>query len=184
MYSRYLKLIKKFYIVTKLDILTSYYFKHKNIAVIINFKNQPDSSIIRKIVKKNIYNKIFVSNNTKLITNKKIQGIYLSSYNNKIFLSNKNHVFNYDVIGGAHNLTDIRKKIQLGCRIIFLSPIFKSTSSPEKKPIGLVKYLLLSKLFNVEIYPLGGVFPKKIGWPTIVNKFSGITYFKKKPQQT
>jgi len=65
-----------------------------------------------------------------------------------------------------------------------LSPIFKSTSSPEKKPIGLVKYLLLSKLFNVEIYPLGGVFPKKIGWPTIVNKFSGITYFKKKPQQT
>ena len=184
MYSRDLKLIKKFYIVTKLDILTSNYFKHKNIAVIINFKNQPDSSIIRKIVKKNIYNKIFVSNNTKLITNKKIQGIYLSSYNNKIFLSNKNHVFNYDVIGGAHNLTDIRKKIQLGCRIIFLSPIFKSTSSPEKKPIGLVKYLLLSKLFNVEIYPLGGVFPKKIGWPTIVNKFSGITYFKKKPQQT
>ena len=184
MYSRDLKLIKKFYIVTKLDILTGDYFKHKNIAVIINLKNQPDSSIIRKIVKKNIYNKIFVSNNTKLITNKKIQGIYLSSYNNKIFLSNKNHVFNYDVIGGAHNLTDIRKKIQLGCKIIFLSPIFKSTSSPEKKPIGLVKYLLLSKLFNVEIYPLGGVFPKKIGWPTIVNKFSGITYFKKKPQQT
>jgi len=184
MYSRDLKLIKKFYIVTKLDILTSNYFKHKNIAVIINFKNQPDSSIIRKIVKKNIYNKIFISNNTKLITNKKIQGIYLSSYNNKIFLANKNHVFNYDVIGGAHNLTDIRKKIQLGCKIIFLSPIFKSTSSPEKKPIGLVKYLLLSKLFKVEIYPLGGVFPKKIGWPTNVNKFSGITYFKKKPQQT
>ena len=73
MYSRDLKLIKKFYIVTKLDILTSNYFKHKNIAVIINLKNQPDSSIIRKIVKKNIYNKIFVSNNTKLITNKKIQ---------------------------------------------------------------------------------------------------------------
>jgi hypothetical protein len=182
MYSRDLKLIKKFYIVTKLDILTSNYFKHKNIAVIINFKNQPDSSIIRKIVKKNIYNKIFISNNTKLITNKKIQGIYLSSYNNKIFLANKNHVFNYDVIGGAHNLTDIRKKIQLGCKIIFLSPIFKSTSSPEKKPIGLVKYLLLSKLFKVEIYPLGGVFPKKIGWPNNVNKFSGISYFKKNPQ--
>ena len=52
MYSRDLKLIKKFYIVTKLDILTSNYFKHKNIALIINFKNQPDSSIIRKIVKK------------------------------------------------------------------------------------------------------------------------------------
>jgi hypothetical protein len=184
MYSRDLKLIKKFYIVTKLDILTSNYFKHKNIALIINLKNQLDSSIIRKIVKKNIYNKIFVSNNTKLITNKKIQGIYLSSYNNKIFLSNKNHIFNYDVIGGAHNLTDIRKKIQLGCKIIFLSPIFKSTSSPEKEPIGLVKYLLLSKLFKVEIYPLGGVFPKKIGWPNNVNKFSGISYFKKKPQQT
>jgi hypothetical protein len=51
MYSRNLKLVKKFYIVTKVDILTSSYFKHKNIAVIINLKNQPDSSVIKKIVK-------------------------------------------------------------------------------------------------------------------------------------
>ena len=149
MYSRDLKLIKKFYIVTKLDILTSNYFKHKNIAVIINFKNQPDSSIIRKIVKKNIYNKIFVSNNTKLITNKKIQGIYLSSYNNKIFLANKNHVFNYDVIGGAHNLTDIRKKIQLGCKIIFLS--LKRSCIESYFSIILQLSLLICKIMTLPI---------------------------------
>jgi len=178
MYSRDLKLIKKFYIVTKLDILTSNYFKHKNIAVIINLKNQPDSSIIRKIIKKNIYNKIFVSNNTKLITSKKIQGIYLSGFNNKIFLSNKNHIFNYDVIGGAHNLSEIRKKIGIGCNMIFLSPIFKTTSSPEKRSIGLVKYLLISKMFKTEIYPLGGVNPKKISWFFSAKKFAGISYFK------
>jgi thiamine-phosphate pyrophosphorylase len=178
MYSRDLKLIKKFYIVTKLDILTSNYFKHKNIAVIINLKNQPDSSIIRNIIKKNIYNKIFVSNNTKLITSKKIQGIYLSGYSNKIFLSNKNHIFNYDVIGGAHNLSEIRKKIQIGCNMIFLSPVFKTTSGPEKRPIGLIKYLLISKMFKTKIYPLGGVDPKKISWFLSAEKFAGISYFK------
>ena len=179
MRSRDLKLIKKFYIVTKLDILTGDYFKHKNIAVIINLKNQADSSIIRKIVKKNIYNKIFISNNTKLITSKKIQGIYLSGYNNKIFLSNKNHIFNYDVIGGAHNLSEIRKKIQIGCNMIFLSPVFKTTSDFKKKPIGLVKYLLISKMFKTKIYPLGGVNPKKISWFLSAEKFAGSSYFKK-----
>jgi thiamine monophosphate synthase len=178
MYSRNLKLVKKFYIITKADILTSSYFKHKNIAVIINLKNQPDSSVIKKIVKRNIYNKIFISNNVKLITNKKIQGIYLSSYNNKIFLSNKNHIFNYDVIGGAHNLSEIRKKIQIGCNMIFLSPIFKTASGPQKRPIGLVKYLLISKMFKTKIYPLGGVSPKKISWFSNIEKFAGISYFK------
>jgi thiamine monophosphate synthase len=178
MYSRNLELIKKFFIVTKLDILTSGYFKHKNIAIIINLKNQPDSSIIKKIVKRNIYNKIFISNNVKLIINKKIQGVYLSSYNNKIFLSNKNHIFDYDVIGGAHSLSEIRKKIQIGCNIIFLSPIFKTTSSPEKRLIGLVKYLLISKMFKTRIYPLGGVSPKKISWFSNTEKFAGISYFK------
>lgn len=178
MYSKNLKLINKFYIVTKLDILTTGFFKHKNIAIIINNRNQSDSLIIKKIAKKNIYNKIYISNNVKLINNKKIQGVYLSSYNNKIFLSNKNHIFNYDVIGGAHNLLDIRKKIQIGCNIIFLSPIFKTTSDPKKKPIGLVKYLLISKLFKTKIYPLGGVTPKKIGWFSNVEKFAGISFFK------
>jgi thiamine monophosphate synthase len=178
MYSRNLELIKKFFIITKLDILTNGYFKHKNIAIIINLKNQSDSLLIKKIVKKNIYNKIFVANNIKLITNKKIQGIYLSSYKNKIFLSNKNHIFNYDVIGGAHNLSEIRKKIQIGCNIIFLSPVFKTTSGPEKKPIGLVRYLLISKLFKTKIYPLGGVTPKKISWFLNTEKFAGISYFK------
>jgi len=178
MYSKNLEFIKKFYFVTKVDILGSNYFKHKNIAIIINLKNQPDLSLIKKIIKRNIYNKIFISNNVKLIQNRKIQGIYLSSHNNKIFLSNKNHIFDYDAIGGAHNLSEIRKKIQIGCKIIFLSPIFKTTSSSEKKPIGLVKYLLISKLFKTKIYPLGGVTPKKIGLFSNIKKFAGISYFK------
>jgi thiamine monophosphate synthase len=178
MYSRNLKLIKKFYIITELDILTKRHFKHKNIALIINPKNQSDTLIIKKIIKKNIYNKIFISNNVKLITNKKIQGIYLSSYNDKIFLSNKNHIFDYDVIGGAHSLSEIRKKIQIGCNMIFLSPIFKTASGPQKRPIGLVKYLLISKMFKTKIYPLGGITPKKISWFSNIEKFAGISYFK------
>jgi thiamine monophosphate synthase len=62
--------------------------------------------------------------------------------------------------------------------MIFLSPVFKTTSGPEKRPIGLIKYLLISKMFKTKIYPLGGVDPKKISWFLSAEKFAGISYFK------
>ena len=105
-------------------------------------------------------------------------GVYLSSYNNKINNFNKNHTFDYNVIGGAHNISEIRKKFQLGCDVVFLSPIFKTMSHQDTKPIGLIRFLLISRLFKNKVYPLGGVTPKKLGFFNILGKFAGISYFQ------
>jgi len=105
-------------------------------------------------------------------------GIYISTYNNKIFLFNKNHTHNYNVIGAAHNISEIRRKFQLGCNAVFLSPVFKTKSHKVSKPIGLVRFLLISKLFKNKVYPLGGITPKKLGFFNILKKFAGISYFQ------
>ena len=104
-------------------------------------------------------------------------------YNNKIFLYNKNYSFNYSIIGAAHNISEIRKKFQLRCNIVFLSPVFKTTSHPYSKPIGLVRFLLISKLFQNKVYPLGGISEKKIGYFNKYKEFAGISHFQKKTRQ-
>ena len=178
MYSNDLGSLNKFYIIKDHKITLKNTLKVNGIALIINIKEVNSLRTIKDLVKKNIHNKIFIANNPRLIVNKKIMGVYLSSYNNKIINLNKNHTFNYNVIGGAHNISEIRKKFQLGCDAVFLSPVFKTTSHLESKPIGLVRFLLISKLFKNKVYPLGGVTPKKLGFFNILKKFAGISYFK------
>ena len=178
MYSNNLKLINKFYIIKDLNLIIKTKTKKNNIALIINVKQTDCSKKIKNFIKKNIHNKIFVANNPKLITNKKITGLYMSAYNNKTFSFNKNYLFNYTIIGAAHNITDIRKKFLIGCDIVFLSPIFKTTSHPNAKPVGLIKFLLISKMFQNKVYPLGGVNEKKLGYFNKYSKFAGISCFK------
>jgi thiamine-phosphate pyrophosphorylase len=178
MYSNDFGSLNKFYIIKDHKITIKNSLKVNRIALIINVKEFNSLRAIKELVKKNIHNKIFIANNSKLIVSKKIMGVYLSSYNNKINNFNKNHTFNHNVIGGAHNISEIRKKFQLGCDAVFLSPVFKTTSHLESKPIGLVRFLLISKLFNNKVYPLGGVTPKKLGFFSTLKKFAGISYFK------
>ena len=178
MYSNDFGSLNKFYIIKDHKITIKNSLKINGIGLIINLKEINSLKIIKDLVKKNIHNKIFIANNPRLIVSKKITGVYLSSYNNKLKNLNKNHTFNYNVVGGAHNISEIRKKFQLGCDAVFLSPVFKTTSHLESKPIGLVRFLLISKLFKNKVYPLGGVTPKKLGFFNILKKFAGISYFK------
>jgi thiamine-phosphate pyrophosphorylase len=178
MYSNDFGSLNKFYIIKDHKITIKNSLKVNKIALIINIKEANSLRAIKEIVKKNIHNQIFIANNSRLIVSKKIMGVYLSSYNNKINNFNKNHTFNYNVIGGAHNISEIRKKFQLGCDAVFLSPVFKTTSHLESKPIGLVRFLLISKLFKNKVYPLGGVNPKNLGLFNTLKKFAGISFFK------
>jgi hypothetical protein len=183
MNSNDLKLINKFYIIKDPKVKIKNNVKKNRIALIINIKSPNSSRIIKDFIKKNVYNKIFISNNPGLILNKKIAGLYISAYNNKIFLYNKNHSFYYNVIGAAHNISEIRKKFLLGCDIVFLSPIFNTTSHSNSKPVGLVRFLLISKLFRNKVYPLGGMTQKRIGYFNKYKAFAGISYFQKKTRQ-
>ena len=73
--------------------------------------------------------KLYISNNMKLLKNCRADGLYVSSYNKKIYLNK-----NLTVIGSAHSFKEINQKIKQGCKTIFLSRLFK-TSYEDKKDI-------------------------------------------------
>ena len=56
-----------------------------------------------------------------------------------------------------HNFTDIRRTRNLGVDKVFISPVFKTTSSNKKKPLGLTRLLFLSRSLKCDIGILGGV---------------------------
>ena len=60
--------------------------------------------------------KFYIANNSKLFKNCKADGLYLSSYNKKIYLNK-----NIRLIGSAHTFKEINEKIKQGCKTIFLS---------------------------------------------------------------
>ena len=57
----------------------------------------------------------------------------------------------------AHGARDIGKSINIKADIIFLSPVFDTTSHPERKNIGVIKLGLMAKLFKKPVIALGGI---------------------------
>ena len=76
---------------------------------------------------------------------------------------------------------EIREKIKSKCDIIFLSPLFEKSENKLSKPIGIIKFLLISKQFkNILLYPLGGIKnPLKLKAYGIKG-FAGVRCFNKK----
>ncbi|MDC3024107.1 thiamine phosphate synthase [Alphaproteobacteria bacterium] len=61
-----------------------------------------------------------------------------------------------------HGLSDLRRAKNLKVNKVFISPIFKTTSSRKKKSLGLTRLLFLSRSLKCEIGVLGGVNQKNI----------------------
>ena len=112
-----------------------------------------NSKVITLLKKNNI--KFFVYNDIKRLFKYKSNFFYISSKNHNSFkhlkLINK-HIF---LLGGAHNVTEIYRKINQGCDAILLSRIFKSD---EKKGfLDLHKFNNLLSIFPIKVYALGGI---------------------------
>ena len=73
--------------------------------------------------KKNI--KFYLSNNIKLAVKLNLDGAYIPSFNNDMSHLNYNFKKNFEIIGSAHNLKEIRTKELQKVNKIFLSSIFK-----------------------------------------------------------
>ena len=56
----------------------------------------------------------------------------------------------------------MRRAKNLKVNKVFISPLFKTTSSNKKKPLGLTRLLFLSRSLKCEIGVLGGVNNKNI----------------------
>ena len=90
----------------------------------------------------------YVSNDIRLCTNLKADGLYISSYNNK-----RNYCY-HQKIGSAHNHKEINQKNREGCRRIVLSRLFKTDYREKKGYYGLIKFNANS---YKDIIALGGI---------------------------
>ncbi len=170
---------RKYYFISKLDTNNIAKQDDKTTIIYRNYKTKKiDVSGILKVKKyckqKNI--KFFLSNNIKLAIKLDLDGAYLPSFNNNMCHLSYSFKKEFEIIGSAHNLKEIRTKEFQKVNKIFLSSIFKK----NKNYLGINKFKLLSNLTKKKIVALGGISEKNVKLINILNVkyFAGISYFE------
>lgn len=172
--------LKKYYFIDNFDKGHLLKLDKKIVLIYRNYKKLDNLSLILKLRKFSIKNgrKLYLANNIKLAIKLGLNGVYLPSFNKdmrvNIYCVNKK----FQVIGSAHNTSEINIKIQQGVKEIFLSPIFKK----KKSYLGIYGFLKLRLDCKIKLIALGGVTSDKIKYLENVNAygFAAINYFKKK----
>ena len=123
--------------------------------------------------------KLYISNKLEECLKYNLDGLYIPSFN-KRNLTRKLNPYKQTIIGSAHNEIEIRKKIEQGCKIIFLSPLFKTYKS---KYLDISKFNLIKMSFKNKFVALGGITQKNIKKIKMLDIYgiSGISMYKKKP---
>ena len=171
--------IRKYYFINKFD--TNNIDKQDKQTVII-YRNYSlkvtNEELILKIKeyckKRGI--KFYLSNNIKLAIKLDLDGAYIPSFNKQIKHLSYSLKKNFDIVGSAHNLKEIRIKELQKVKKIFLSSLFKK----NKNFLGINKFKLLSKLTIKNIVVLGGISNKNKKKLSLLNQseFAGISYFE------
>ena len=129
---------------------------------------------------RDIKTKFYLSNDIKLSIRLRLDGVYIPSFNNKInYTQNYNLPKNFDIIGSAHNITEINLKLKQKCSEIFLSPIFKVNKS--KKFLGINKFNFMTLNKKTHFIALGGINEKNYKMIKLLktNGFASISWAKK-----
>ena len=152
---------------------------NKNISLIFrNYEKKFDYKFLKTL--KNFCHskkyKIYLANNIRLANTLGYDGVYLPSFNKKMIMK-PNLRRNFEILGSAHNLREIREKEKQGVDYLFISPIFKKD---EKKSLGLYRFMNISKYTKCKIVALGGINDLNIRKLKLikVNKFASIKYIK------
>ena len=172
-------MINKYYFINKFDTNNINKQDKQTIIIYRNYSSsKKNDEIILKIKnyckKKNI--KFYLSNNIKLAIKLNLDGAYIPSFNRNINHLSYSFKKNFNLIGSAHNLKEIRIKEKQGVKKIFLSSLFKK----NKNFLGINKFKILSKITNIDVVALGGISKgnlKKIGL-LYSSDFAGISFFE------
>ena len=173
------------------NLITKYYFisnfdtnniNQQNKQTIIIYRNYSSKKIDKtKILKFKSYCKkkglkFYLSNDIKLAVKLKLDGAYIPSFNKKFDHLSYFYKKNFEIIGSAHNLKEIRLKELQKVNKIFLSSLFKK----NKNFLGINRFRHLSNLTKKNIVVLGGVSKKNVKLLKLVNckEFAGISYFE------
>ena len=153
----------------------------KTIIIYRNYSlNKIDENLILKIksfCKKNSL-KFYLSNNIKLSIKLNLDGAYIPSFNKQFNHLSFSLKKNFNLIGSAHNIKEIRiKELQKVNRIV-LSSLFKE----NKNYLGICRFKLLNEQSKKEVVALGGISKKNIKKLNLTNikEFAGISYFEQK----
>ena len=172
-------MFNKYYFINKFD-TNNINKQDKQTAIIYrnyssNIKNEDLILKIKNYCKKKRI-KFYLSNNIKLAIKLDLDGAYIPSFN-----KNTNHLAysykkNFDLVGSAHNLKEIRIKERQGVKKIFLSSLFKK----NRNFLGINKFKILSNLTKTNIVSLGGISKSNLKKLNLLNHldFAGISYFE------
>jgi thiamine-phosphate pyrophosphorylase len=172
-------MVNKYYFINKFD--TNNIDKQDKQTVIIYRNYSPKNNSEELILKIKNYCKkkrikFYLSNSIKLAIKLNLDGAYIPSFN-----KNTNHLAysykkNFDLIGSAHNLKEIRIKEKQGVKKIFLSSLFKK----NKNFLGINRFKLLSSLTKINVVALGGISKINLKKRNLLNHldFAGISYFE------
>jgi len=170
--------LKKYYFINK--------FKKNNIDNLDNntaliFRNYKKKNHLKEIIKiknycKNKGIKFYLSNNIKLSIKLDLNGAYIPSFNKNFQHLSYKFKREFELIGSAHNLKEIRIKEQQRVKSIFLSSLFKK----NKNYLGINKFNINAHLTKKKIIALGGISKLNLKKIRILkcDGFSGISYFE------
>ena len=169
----------KYYFINKLDTNN---IDRQDKQTIIIFRNYSSNKIdINSIIKIKNYckrqkKKFYLSNNIKLAIKLKLDGVYIPSFNKNLSHLNYSLHKEFQIIGSAHNIKEIRHKELQKVNKIFISSIFKK----NKNYLGINKFRIIEKYTKRKIVALGGISKRNEKKLNLVNsvEFAGISYFE------
>ena len=170
--------LKKYYFINQFNKNNIDNLDNNTTIIYRNYKKQNDLKCIIKVRnycrKKRI--KFYISNNIKLSLNLKLDGAYIPSFNRSYRHLSYSFKKNFDLIGSAHNIKEIKTKETQKVKSLFISSLFKK----NKNYLGIRKFNIISKLTKKRVIALGGISKNNIKKLRIVNciGFSGISFFE------
>ena len=156
----------------------------KNIDIIYrNYKSKTDKNTLLSIKNfcKKSKRRFYISNNIKLALQLNVDGIYIPSFNKKInYLSSFSIPKNFEIIGSAHNLKEIKIKKKQGCKEIFLSPLF--SVAKKNNYLNIYNFNKLTVDNDLNYIALGGINQKNYKKISLTKSsgFASISWIKKK----
>ena len=171
--------MRKYYFISKFE--TNNINKQDKQTVIIyrNYSSKiPNEKLILKIKKycKKKGNKFYLSNNIKLAIKLNLDGAYIPSFNKTTKHLAYSFKKNFDIVGSAHSLKEIRINERQNVNKIFLSSLFKKNNNY----LGINKFKSLTKLTKKDTVALGGISKNNFKKILLLKQieFAGISYFE------
>ena len=103
---------------------------------------------------------LIIADDLQLAIDVKADGLHLPEYRLKspskgVFKWRRNN--NVFLTAATHSSRTTLKALRLNLDAVFLSPIFRSASHPEVRPLGLMRFMQICNTINIPIYALGGI---------------------------